>query len=151
MSKLIYGIQVWGFCQKYLLQKFHILQNKAARLVLGNKSLKYNNIKLLQEVNWLPVDKLVTLHMSKLCHQILNTGSPKYLYERLVPNSNVNTRSNMGNKLGTKPKNTGKSQFTKDTFCSRIYEVYNKIPSELTSITDKKQFGKYLKKIPVRQ
>ena len=81
MSKLIYGIQVWGFCPKYLIQKLQILQNKAARLVLGNKSLKYNNTKLMKEVKWLPVDKLVTLHMSKLCHQILNTVSPKYLYE----------------------------------------------------------------------
>ena len=76
MSKLIYGIQVWGFAPNYLISKLQVLQNKAARAVLGPKSLKLNNTTLLKEMNWLPLSKLITLHMAKLCHQILNTQTP---------------------------------------------------------------------------
>ena len=84
MSKLTYGIEAWGFAPQYLLQRLQVLQNKAARIVLGNISMKYNNTKLLSEMKWLPIEKLITLNTSKLCHKIIQTKTPKYLYERLM-------------------------------------------------------------------
>ena len=143
MSKLTYGIQVWGFAPKYLITKLQVLQNKAARVVLGHKSLKYSNIKIMKEMNWLPVDKLITLQIAKLCHTIIHQKTPRYLYERIVSQSNIQTRMNIGHKLGAKPRNIGSTSITKDTFVSRIFSLYNGLPSILTSITCKTTFSKY--------
>ena len=100
----------------------------------------------MTKVNWLPLNKLIILHIAKPCHQLIYTKTPQYPYKCLIPISKANTRTNIGNKLGPKPKETGKSQYTKDTFCSRIYEIYNDLPSILTSIPDKKTFGIHLKR-----
>jgi hypothetical protein len=64
----------------------------------------------------------------------------------IITNNTTHTRNNLGNKLGTKPKNVGKSTYTKNQFCSRSYDIYNSLPSIITSIEDKETFKKYLKK-----
>ena len=110
-SKLIYGIQVWGLSPQYLIKKVQVLQNKAARVVQGYKSYRINNETLLKNMNWLPVNKLVILHVSKLVHQIIHTGEPAYFYNKMVKTKTNNTRSNTGNKLGPKPKTIGGSKF----------------------------------------
>ena len=137
MSKLTYGIEAWGFAPQYLLQRLQVLQNKAARAVLGNEALRYNNTKLLKEMKWLSIEKLIILNTSKLCHKILQTQTPKYLHERLTTEPNKNTRTKMGNKLGTKPDNIGKTTHTANTFCSKIYNIYNTLPSAITSNKEK--------------
>ena len=146
MSKLTYGIEAWGFAPQYLIQRLQVIQNKAARIVLGNESLKYNNTKLLREMKWLPVEKLIILQTSKLCHKIIQTKNPKYLHERLTTEPNKNTRTKIGNKLGTKPDNIGKTTQTANTYCSKIYKIYNDLPSVITSIKEKETFKKYLKR-----
>ena len=64
----------------------------------------------------------------------------------LITNNNINTRNNLRNKLGTKPKSIGKSQYTKNQFCSQAYDIYNNIPSTITSISNKNMFKSYLKR-----
>ena len=64
----------------------------------------------------------------------------------LISNNNINTRNNLGNKLGSRPANTGNTQFSKKQFGIRAYDIYNQIPSIITSIEDKKTFKKYLKR-----
>ena len=55
----------------------------------------------------------------------------------LVTNNNINTRNKLGNKLGTKPNEIGRTQFKKNQFYSRAYDIYNVIPSTITSIVKK--------------
>ena len=64
----------------------------------------------------------------------------------LIKNNNINTRNKLGNKLGMKPNNIGKTQYTKNKFCSRSYKIYNSIACIITSIPKKEIFKKYLKK-----
>ena len=145
MSKLVYGIQAWGLAAKYLIQKLQVLQNTAAKTVLGYKAYKLSTIELLKKMNWLSVEKLITLHIGIMVNNILCTKEPEYLYLRLQnKNSNCN-RSNLGRKLGQRPAEEGNSQFTKNQFVSRVYNIYNNIPSQITSIMDKKLFKKHLK------
>ena len=84
--------------------------------------------------------------ISCLIHQIIHMKKPFYLYGILITNNKINTRNNIGFKLGTKPKNIGSSQFTKNQFCSRAYDYYNVLPSIITSIEDNHTFKTYLKK-----
>ena len=145
MSKLLYGIQIWGLAAKYLLQKVQVLQNKAARITQGYSSYKLDTVTLLKHMNWLSVNQLVILHVSILVHNIIHTGEPAYFYDRIVRIQNSCTRTNMGKKLGQKPSDIGNSVFTRDQFCSKSFDIYNQLPSQITSIIEKNKFKKYLK------
>ena len=86
--------------------------------------------------------------MVKLAHQIIHTKSPEYLYDILkqhISDNKANTRSQTGHKLGVKSADIGKSQWTKNIYCSRIFERYQKIQSIITYITEHKVFSKWLK------
>ena len=97
-------------------------------------------------MKWLQIHDLINFRISCLSHQVIHTKKPFYLYEIFITNNIVNTRNNIGFKLGTKPKHIGKSQYTKNQFCSRAYDIYNVLPGSITSIIDKNIFKIYLKK-----
>ena len=139
-SKLLYGIEAWGLCPKYLIKKIQTIQNKAARYVQGYKSRTLDTNTLLKNMKWLPIQELINYRISCLVHQIINTKTPIYLYEMLITNNQTNTRNKVGNKLGTKPREIGKTMYTKNQFCSRAYDIYNNIPSIITSITKRDMF-----------
>ena len=50
---------IWGQCQNLLLNKLQTLQNKAARIVVGKSYKEADHTKLLQELGWLNVRKLI--------------------------------------------------------------------------------------------
>lgn len=105
-----------------------------------------NNATLLKTMKWLCVQDMIKYRISCLIHQIIYTKTPAYLYHILITNNVTNTRNKLGNKLGTKPANIGKTYITKIQFCARSYEIYNSIPSIITSIENKYLFKKYLKR-----
>ena len=55
---------VWGQCQNLLLDKLQTLKNKAARIVAGKSYKEADHIKLLQELGWLNVRKLICLDLT---------------------------------------------------------------------------------------
>ena len=122
------------------------MQNKATRIVQGVSTRLLYTTTLIKNMNWLPIDKLIEYRIACLIHQIIYTKKPEYLHDMLITNNKINICNNLGNKLGTKPGNIGSSQFTKDQFCSHSYDIYNKIPSIITSIKNKLTFKKYLKR-----
>ena len=142
----MYGIQAWGLAATYLINKVPVLQNKAARVVQGRKAFSLSTVELLKNMNWLNIEKLVILNVSILVHDIINTGEPRYLYERIIRLTNSSTRSNMGRKLGQKPPDIGNNTFTKNQFCSRVFEIYNDLPAQITSVQNKKKFKLFPKK-----
>ena len=82
-----------------------MLQNKAARIVIGFKARQMSTIDLLNHMNWISIENLIKLRISCLVHQIIHIKKPEYLYEILINQNKSNTRSNLGNKLGNKPSN----------------------------------------------
>ena len=107
-----------------------------------------STVELLNTMNWLSIDKLVTLNTAIMINNILNTKEPELLYLRLTNNSNTNNNSNrssLGKKLGQKPINEGKSRYTVNQFVSISYKIYNNLPSQITSISDPQLFKKHLK------
>ena len=139
-AKLLYGIEVWGLCPKYLIHKVQILQNKAARITQGIKSRSLDSKTLLKNMKWLPIQELIDYRISCLVHQVVYTHKPEYLYKMLILNNNVNTRNNIGNKLGSRPKNIGSTQYSMNQFIPRSFDIYNKVPSIITSIENKPIF-----------
>ena len=54
---------IWGQCQNLLLDKLQTLQNKATRIVAGMSYKEVDHTKLLQELGWLNVRKLICLDL----------------------------------------------------------------------------------------
>ena len=145
-SKLLYGIEIWGLCPKYLLQKIQRLQNKAARITLGISARSLDSATLLRKMNWMSIEQLVEYRISCLIHQVIYTQTPEYIYKMLIVNNQTNTRTTIGNKLGPKPRHIGKTQYSKNQFIPRSYDIYNAIPSIITSIENKQIFQNHLRR-----
>ena len=58
MSKISYGLAVWGSCQGYLRRAVQVQQLTAARAVCGYRSFFWSTSKLLSKCNWLSVNQL---------------------------------------------------------------------------------------------
>ena len=85
MSKLIYGITVWGFnLTKEEIRKLQVLQNKTLRLISG---MEYGTptSSLLKATNMLSVHQLVAYHTACLIFKIKQSKLPSYHYNRLFP------------------------------------------------------------------
>ena len=148
MSTLLYGACLWLGSQNYLIDRIQKLQLDASRLTLGHKSTRWSKIKLLKEMNWLPVRKLLERESMILTHKIINTQSPQHLhykmcvkYQNLVPRD---TRRTGKGKLGNAPKDIGKTKKMNYHFRMTAYKTYQKLPDELTKIKDPKIFKRWV-------
>ena len=131
-AKLLYGIEVWGCCPKYLRQKPQTILMKAARLVIGRHSYWWSINKILATVKWLSVDDLVTLTSTRLAHQMLHRGTPETMSLRVLNRrTNANTRLSGPNKLGPRTRDFGGTLTTKYQFRATIYDQYDKIPEPI--------------------
>ena len=97
-------------------------------------------------MGWISIENLIKLHSALLIHQVINTHQPMYIYQNLVLKlyqPPLPTRSNnIKKKLGPKPNEIGRSNYTKNTFMSQAYGLYNTLPDILTAISNKKYFKK---------
>lgn len=134
LSRVEYAIALWGTAPQHNIDVIQKLLNKAARIALGPRTQRWSISRLMSEMGWLKVNELIRYHQCCLIHQIIYTGSPQYLRERILTERTGRTRSYDHRKLGPKPKNEGSSIFTKNNFVSRSYETYNNLPPILTSI-----------------
>ena len=91
LSKLIYGIAVWGGANISYLKILQRMQNKAARAVC--KLSVYTPIEtLLKTVKWLSIRQLIFFHSLALFHQILTNQEPTCIYDNIDRNySNYRT------------------------------------------------------------
>ena len=79
MSKLIYLIELWGGCSKYLIEALQKAQNRAARTVT---KLDWNTPAsvLLKQCGWLSVHQLAEYHSVVLVYKVIQRKSPMYLH-----------------------------------------------------------------------
>lgn len=146
MAKIQYAIQLWGTAPQAAIDTIQKLTNRAAKVVLGPQANRWSIDKIMQHMNWLKIRDLIKYHQATLIHQILHTGSPEYLYDRLTVMAAGVTRSRANDKLGPRPSNTGRTTYTSNTFISRSYKIYNELPGILTIIPSKYLFKIRLKR-----
>ena len=92
MSKLIYMIQVWGGCEKYLLNSLQIVQNRAARIITRLERDTPISI-ILKQCGWLSMPQLVFYHLVVLVHRVQITGVPNYLYNTYIDGEEKSVRT----------------------------------------------------------
>ena len=84
---------VWGQCQDLLLDKLQTLQNKTARIVAGKSYKEADHNKLLQELGWLNVKKLIRRDSGISMLKINKGDAPEAIFEMFRHNDySYNTR-----------------------------------------------------------
>ena len=119
-SKLLYGAELWGVAPKYLKRKIQSLQLDVVRLILGPTSYRRSTKYLLEQMKWLPLEKLLQMSSAKLTHQIINDKVPQALHTRMTSHITKphHTRISGPNRLGSRPQTYWKDQILKATLPS---------------------------------
>ena len=146
MSKLIYMIQVWGGCEKYLLQSLQTMQNKAARAVTRMERSTPTRI-ILRQCGWLSIHQLVVYHSTVLVHRVRLSGLPKYIYDMYNFHDEVyiQTRQACLKLLRLKRHKAPKSELACKGFRWRSCNEYNLLPLEIRSLEDINKFKRMAK------
>ena len=120
---------------------------KAARVVAGNGSYRWSNLRTLQELGWLSTYQQITLTSAKAGHKILHRNIPENISLKIKKHrTEAVTRLSGPNKLGPRPRDYGGGVFTKYQFRSKVYQHYDKIPEEIQNIKDPVRLKKWTKR-----
>ena len=91
-SKLYYCSTVWSNTSKHNINKLQLVQNFAARVVLGLK--KFDHIsQAIKSLNWLPVNDRIYLNDAVMMYKCINKLVPDYLIEKFTLRSQTHTRN----------------------------------------------------------
>ena len=108
LSKVLYGAELWGGAPIYLKKKVQSLILEAARITLGLKLTdRWNTSRLMNKMNWLKLDDLLTLSAGHLIHQIIHKKHPVVLAHKMAQKwkkGDIETRLSGPHKLGPRPE-----------------------------------------------
>ena len=91
-DKLFYCSTVWANTSQDNVKKLQLIQNFAARIVLGLR--KYDHISVgIRSLNWLAVKDRLLLNDAVMVFKCLHDLVPKYLSNIFVPRSHIHTRT----------------------------------------------------------
>ena len=144
LSKLCYLIQLWGGTEAYLLKSLQVLQNRAARIVVGCSWFTPTRT-LLKKCNWLSVKQMIFYQSVILTHKIVKNGSPFYLAQKMSTTHPYRTRQATAGGIRYGELFASTQSRTQDSFCYRTAGQYNSIPAEIRSITYLPKFKTKLK------
>ena len=146
-SKMLYAIEVWGAAPKYLIKQVHNTLMKTARLLVGNKCMRWSNTKTLQELNWLSTDQQITLTTAKVGHKIMYMKIPEVISHKIHRDrTEIITRQSGPHKFGPRPRHYGGGTYTKHQMRTNLYLQYEKIPEQIQVMKDPTKFKQWTKK-----
>ena len=77
-SKMPYCSTVWSNTSSKNIQKLQLIQNFACKIICGAR--KYDHVTpLLDELNWLPVSKMLKFRDAVMAYKCANNLAPEYL------------------------------------------------------------------------
>ena len=145
MSRLIYGIQLWGGTEEYLLSMLQVLKNRAARVITGLGP--YTPVKeLMRQTGWLSVRQLTFYHSEVMVHGVRETGRPGYLADKIEGDYEYNTRAASTNSIRWGPQFRARTKLTMNSWRWRGVTGYNQLSSELKLNHDHRSFKEELRK-----
>ena len=121
-SVLLYCLPLFGGLENYQIKDIQILQNKAARLVLG-AHIRSNRLELFKELGWMSMNQLICYHTLINIFKIRLNKDPEYLAKFLCQDSR-NGRIQV-------PRNN--LALTSKSFCYRGSDSWNRLPQRLRS------------------
>ena len=134
MSKMNYGIKIWGGTHKKHIKKIQALINRTARWITGAGRREKIN-KLMTECGWLKFEDLVQYQTIISLWKIIRLETPGYMKDKIRPVED--------NKVETQ---LPRLMTTTLSFRWRTTRSWNSMPNELRSNTSLPRFKKQLKK-----
>ena len=141
MSKLIYLIEIWGGCEKYLLRSLQLLQNRVVRIVTNQGSRK-PTIDLFTHCGWLSVRQLAVYHAVIMLHKAKVSGLPKYLNNMFLFDQQPRRLTRLAdlNLVRSQKSQFPRYELTKTGFKWRSIQHYNCLPLKIRCIDDMNKF-----------
>ena len=140
MSKLIYLIELWGGCPKYLLEALQRAQNRAARSV-SKLDWSTHVAELLKQCGWMSVHQLVVYHSVVLVYKVITTKSPKYLYEMFSKEYIYKTKqADSGQLRQTRAARDMGLELSQDSFRWRAAKSFNELPINIRNLATTEAF-----------
>ena len=140
LSKMSYLIQVWGGTNESLIRSLQVSLNKTARIVTRLSWFTPTGV-LMRQCNWLSVEKMVQYYTLVTVFNIVRTGKPKYLYDKLCHDHQYNTRTVV--KYGE--TFSAKSALASNSFCYRGALLYQQLPAAIRDVKSAATFKKKAK------
>ena len=141
LSKIIYLIQVWGGTYDYLVNALQVTQNRCMRQITGFSWYTPTGV-LLRKCKWMSIRQLIAYHSILTIHKSCISGSPKYIFDKMHPASNYETRHSV--KYGANFK--GRSWRAQSSLCYRGTVLYNRVPLEIIQTEGITTFKRKLKR-----
>ena len=138
ISKLAYGLEMWGNCQGYLRKALQVQQLTAARAVCGYKSYYWSTGKLLSSCKWLSVNQMYWQQVFTTTHKITISKKPVNLHQRMTAQHEHSTRAATGVSRGF-GNNLAKRSFNHSA------TEYNKLPAAIRGAKTIQGFKKSLR------
>ena len=144
-NKLLYCSSVWSNTSKKNIKKLQLLQNFAARIVLGLK--KYDHISEgLKSLGWLDINHKFKFNDCVMMYKCLNNeGAPAYLSQRFKKRSQIHSRATRNRSdldLIKCRLTTGQRSFS-----FRGAKAWNELPKSVRDATSLNNFKKNLLKL----
>ena len=143
-NKLLYCSSVWSNTSKKNIKKLQLLQNFAARIVLGLK--KYNHISEgLKSLGWLDINHKLKFNKCVMMYKCLNEGAPAYLSQRFKKRSQIHSRTTWNrNDLDLIKCHLATGQ---QSFSFRGAKAWNELPNSVRDASSLNNFKKNLMKL----
>ena len=129
-SKLLFGIQLYGGTEEYLLSALQTAMNKAARAIT-RRGRETPTRELLRQVGWLSVRQMVFYHSVLLVYKVRQYGYPMYFAEKLSEEYVYNTRNSQDNVIRMGQQFRAKNAITTKSWRWRGAINFNKLPSDI--------------------
>ena len=131
-NKLLYCSSVWSNTSKKNIKKLQLLQNFAARIVLGLR--KYDHISDgLKTLGWLDINQKLKFNDCVMMYKCLNKSAPAYLSQRFKKRSQIHSRTTRNcNDLELSKCRLATRQ---RSFSFRGAKIWNELPKSIREAT----------------
>ena len=140
-SRLFYCSSVWSNTSATNIHKLQLVQNFAARIILGLR--KYDHISAgLRSLRWLNVKQRLMVNDAVMMHKCLKGLSPSYLSDKFSTRATVHDRQTRYRDSLNIPScriNAGQR-----AFCYRGVKIWNNLSKDLREIINVKVFKRRL-------
>ena len=135
LSQVQYCMPVYGNGTKKNMSKIQKILNFAARVIFARR--KFDHVSDLRErLGWLPAQLMADHRTLCLTHKVLVSGEPVSLAASLSHNSEIRQRRTRQDSSLHVPRS--RREAGKRRFCARAPALYNKLSSNLTSLSQRR-------------
>ena len=134
LSKITYGICLWGFATNNYVRKSQILLNQSARFV-STKDRTTRQSELMSDCQWLNITELTEYHALLQMFKTVRWGAPKYLKDMIT----IETEDIISTKAP-------RLQLTGLSCRVRTVKYWNKLPGQLMTELNIGRFKKSVKR-----